>query len=988
MKRKKQSAFLVFCVSAAALSFSLASCEPGTSSSTTPSSSTSSSTTSPSTSSSTSPAVELYEVTVEKPTHGTVTLSKTGKLKAGEKVEILAIPDAGYEVDTYYFNDKALEGNTFTVVAGENVVSVTFKELPPVQEYGTVRVLDDEVTGGTIEAFLEDGTKIGADNERLPVGTKVRLSFSPLNECYEIKEVFLNGEAMALSEKVEFEVVKGKNFLSGTFALSHPGQGLIRLAKEVEHAKVTIQSLDTYVAVGTSVKITVEPDANYIVRAVSLNGTALEGVDGAYSFAVVEGLNTIAIEVVSAAESLEIVVPEGMMEDTDYTYNKRYIAVVGRSYQLEARFLPEGSYDEVLWKVRDFDTDYLKIDEKGVLTVLKGYSSSMIVTASLKSNPSVSARLSLISISANEYSMKELKNALASAQEAEIAQTSKVEVVTEEKTSSETSSHKVTYDYEAYDDLHAVTTATDENGAVNRYYRGIVDDTYYALKKDGLGQTTVLADPEAITSSNREEHETKVNTFGSVEFCTGSYTDKEYTGLTGYAMDKIFGDYSLFEQHEDVIYDNMTIVADAFGYEYDIYAMFFDSDFLGSYQIELKLNIVFNYTGDLVSIDYSRKDYDVEDENEEVTETTPYALDAFQGKITYGEKGEDTDNFFNIDSYFFTDFTPILYRDSDDVEGSQLTPSQDGVYDVYAEERIYLDVRSALPETASKDIDILEATSSDTSVVSTISQASDGTFYFSAGRTEGETEITISSRDVTKTIKVRVSYRDIEKVEFASDVASSLYVGQKTVLEASVSPYTGVSSTDVTFSIKEGTDALGCTIQELPGEFYGTDWYLVSGTQSGIVTVVATSVADPTKTAEKQIEIKAVPDFASSLVGKTFHGSVEERDWTTYDEITLDYTISFVEGADGMTANIEITRSVEPWYGDPTTASASFTASCQVQGLTVSLTDVTLVSGEGIDPENISALEIQMDADESLAGLSTSYADMTIELTETKGDAQ
>ena len=300
MKRKKQSAFLVFCVSAAALSFSLASCQPGTPSSTTPSSSTSSSTTSPSTSSSTSPAVELYEVTVEKTTHGTVTLSKTGKLKAGEKVEILAIPDAGYEVDTYYFNDKALEGNTFTVIAGENVVSVTFKELPPVQEYGTVRVLDDEVTGGTIEAFLEDGTKIGADNERLPVGTKVRLSFSPLNECYEIKEVFLNGEARALSEKVEFEVVKGKNFLSGTFALSHPGQGLIRLAKEVEHAEVTIQSLDTYVAVGTSVKITVEPDANYIVRAVSLNGTALAGVDGAYSFAVVEGLNTIAIALVAS----------------------------------------------------------------------------------------------------------------------------------------------------------------------------------------------------------------------------------------------------------------------------------------------------------------------------------------------------------------------------------------------------------------------------------------------------------------------------------------------------------------------------------------------------------------------------------------------------------------------------------------------------------------------------------------------------------------
>lgn len=95
MKRKKQSAFLVFCVSAAALSFSLASCEPGTSSSTTPSSSTSSSTTSPSTSSSTSPAVELYEVTVEKTTHGTVTLSKTGKLKAGREGRDFGDPGCG-----------------------------------------------------------------------------------------------------------------------------------------------------------------------------------------------------------------------------------------------------------------------------------------------------------------------------------------------------------------------------------------------------------------------------------------------------------------------------------------------------------------------------------------------------------------------------------------------------------------------------------------------------------------------------------------------------------------------------------------------------------------------------------------------------------------------------------------------------------------------------------------------------------------------------
>ena len=49
---------------------------------------------------------------------------------------------------------------------------------------------------------------------------------------------------------------------------------------------------------------------------------------------------------------------------------------------------------------------------------------------------------------------------------------------------------------------------------------------------------------------------------------------------------------------------------------------------------------------------------------------------------------------------------------------------------------------------------------------------------------------------------------------------------------------------------QEGYDTLNGWTTELP-----EGWYLVSGTQSGIVTVVATSVADPTKTAEKQIDV-------------------------------------------------------------------------------------------------------------------------------------
>ncbi len=987
MKRKKLPILLLCGISMSIVSFGLSSCQPGASS--TPNvSSTSSPTTPPGTT--TPPTEKLYEVTVEPAEHGSVTLSKTGKLKVGTQVEILAIPDSGYEVDTYYFNDKALSGNTFTVIEGENVVSVTFKALPPVQEYGTVRILDSEVTGGTITASLTDGTPIDSENERLPVGTKIRLSFQPQDECHEIKEVLLNGESLPLSETVEFSVVKGKNFISGTFVLSHPGQGLIRLASEVEHAKVEIASLDTYVAVGTSLTISVLPDANYVVRSVTLNGTTLEVKEGLYSFEALEGLNTIAISVVSAAESLEIAIPEGMIEDKEYTYNKRYIAVVGQSYQMEARFVPEGSYDEVLWSVGTFDTDYLSIDENGVLTILKEYDSNLTVRATLKSNPDVYATLTLIAISANKFSMRQVKNVFQEAQKTEIEQTSQVELVTEEKDADETTAHRVAYQYEAYDDLHAVTTATDENGTVSRYYRGIVEDTYYGLKKDGLGQTTVLVDPEPITSSNREEYETKVNAFGSVEFRTGSYNDVEYTGLTGFALEKIFGDNSLFEQYADVIYDNMTIVSDAFGYEYDIYAMFYASDFMGSYQIELKLNMAFNYSGDLVSIDYARKDYKVADENEEVTEATPYALDAFRGKITYGEKGTDKDNFFNIGSYFFKDFTPILYRERDDADGSMLTPSENGYYDIYSQETIYLDIRSVLPETAMKEIDAIEVTSSNTQVVGYVSSTSDGIFYFSGGYNEGTTTLTISSRDVTKTIDVRVNYRDIESVAFSSDVPSSIYIGQNALLEASVTPSTGVKDTDVTYSIKDGTDDLGCTIQELPGEYSGTDWYLVSGSEVGTVTVVATSVADPTKTAEKTIEIKATPDFTTSLVDKTFQGKTSYTDYGTWTDITLEYSIAFAKEGDKLVADISIVKTEESRYGgsEATTKEGHFTATANLQGLTITLTDIVLVSGEGIEAESIGSLAIAMDETEALTGLSTVFEEETIRLTEMKGDVQ
>ncbi len=305
-------------------------------------------------------------------TNGSVVTSLTGETEIGKEVKIFAIPNEGYEVDKYFLNDEVLSGDSFITVEGDNVVFVTFKEKVSETEYGSVQILKDGVTNGKVEAFLEDGTKLDTDNRIQAVGTKVILKFEGLNECYEIKEVKLNDTPLTVTEgKCEFNVIKGKNFISATFGLIHEGQGLIKLGKEVNNATCTISNLGEYVDVDKDVTVTVSPETNYTVKSVTVNGEeVLESeTENTFVFKAKEGLNTIEITVTSVAEGISIVVPEDWIKDDRVTATRYYVQV-GTSFKLDVKFEPEGAYDDLVWSLAyDTDAQYIEVKKDGTINV-------------------------------------------------------------------------------------------------------------------------------------------------------------------------------------------------------------------------------------------------------------------------------------------------------------------------------------------------------------------------------------------------------------------------------------------------------------------------------------------------------------------------------------------------------------------------------------------------------------------------------------------
>ena len=906
--------------------------------------------------------------------HGSVTLSRLGEVKIGESVTIIATPDSGYEVDKYYLDDSELSSNTFVVSKKEHVVNVTFKEQIPETVYGSVVVDTSKVTNGNVVAKLEDGTEISEENRRQPVGTTILLDLTPQDECYEIKEIKLNDEVLTPSDgKYSFTVKEGKNFISASFGLIHPGQGLVKFVQEVEYADVTIDKVNGYYEVGEVVTIRVTPKANYSVKEVTVNKTLVSetDVENVFTFEVQEGLNLIEINVTSTAEGVKFVIPEDWLIADDL-YNDAYYIVKGESYQLETTFTPEGSFDDLVFEVSDYDKPYIEVSETGLLTAKETYNSNVSVKVSLKSNPSVSDTLWLRVVSSTHLGVETLKDELDTAIDYEKEEANKTKLVVEETNSDGTSS-KTTYDFETFNDNHSITTVTDEKGITSHYYRTILDNTFYSLFRDASGTSVPYnGDTTAITGENREEYETKLNTFGAIEFdYSGSYS-----GVIDYFYQNVFGESSIYDPSNSYgeynVFKNTTIINSLT--ETDLVTKIRAEGITGPYAFDVHMYFEFDFFGKVQNAVFERKDYDgIESVDQEITDSTPYDLLKYTIDLTYDEKGSDENNYFNMNDYFFKDFTPEVYLSRDLNDESKVIP-EGGIYNVDVSDTVYIALNNVLPESALQDIDEVTLTS-DNEEIEQRASSSNGIFYFDV-YTDGEFTINLKSKNVTKELKFKASFKKIESITFDDSVPESVMAGDSIKLDSTLTPDEGISTDEVEYTIISDSTG-GAKLEEREVSYgYGIDQYLIAGPSAGEIKIRVTALGDETVFDEKTISVTEAPNVLVNLVGKTYVASYEEGYWpTTYYE----YKIVFGDDSENLTAEIEY--SVKEEYGD--TTSGKFSAKVAQNGVNVVLTELTPIGESGIDASEVpSSLKIVYTSENTFDKLVISTSEGKYDLSE------
>lgn len=895
---------------------------------------------------------------------GSVSATRLGNVALETEVTILASPDEGYEVDSYFLNDAKLDSNTFKVKEGANVIKVTFKEVAPLTEYGTVEVISSKVNNGTITASLEDGTEIDKTNKRLKVGTKVIVKATPVNKAYQVTSVKLNDKtevAKGSDGSYSFLVTEGKNFLGADFDLIHPGKGLIDLDESYKNGTVSIKNGETEVKNGdtvdkdTELSIVATANDKYIVRYVKVNGKELtkeEGKDG-YTFTVAEGLVSIEVSFVFKATSLSIKIPETWIKQ-ESRWGDYYLVEQGETYDLDATLAPEGSYAELVWKKGDYDKD-IEIKD-GKLTVLNASENTNTITVSLKDNDSIQAEVDVKPISGGTMLARKLKDKLEAAKTYEISNTKKVTF--RSLVNDDYSNQNDQYDFESYSDGYSVTKKTDKDGAVSYLYQGIEENTFYTLKKEGA-RVSSLGSTE-ISDSNKGEYKNYLATFGSAEFLDNSGLGTKYTGLADLYQKRIIDSAFSLEGSEKEIRASLVGLEDTDGYKFTSTCV--TTGLRGvKYKTDVTSSLSFNAKGGIDAFSYKRVDHEIDSEGNPVAGKKDQITE-YTATIEYGTKEQDPNRYFNFNDYYYTAFDLSLFTDKSDKAGTKLVADKDGKYHLYVSQYAYGELSGILPSTAIADIDDIKLTKDDG--LNAYGSVKYGyTFYAPKA---GEYKVTFQSKNVTKTLTFAVEYAPIEKVAFTT-APSSLYFNDKSEIKASVSP-NGVENKNVLYTI-EGED-LGCKIVK-----EGSKYRLQAGSTAGKITLKAASERDKSKSATKEVEIKEAPSIYDVVKGKSY--LVSKMDYTTYD--TTYYTVSFTDvSKDTLKGSLTIEN--EGYYGEKTTV-ASFSFDVAVKGSTLTLTTITC-STESYKDKLGSTRTGNLKSDGTLDGINITFDGTTLKLSE------
>ena len=204
--------------------------------------------------------------------NGTVT-PNTAEYVEGSEVTLTVTPDEGYQVKSVTLNGTAVElingKYTFTITQN-SVFDVEFEEIPAGYKMLTIN--------------CGEGGKVTPGTTSYAEGTEVTLTVTP-DTGYQVKSVTLNGTAVELTNgKYTFTITQDSVFAAEFEKI--PAGNVILTVNCGGGGKVTPRTASY--AEGTEVTLTVTPDEGYQVKSVTLNGTAVELINGMYTFTITQ----------------------------------------------------------------------------------------------------------------------------------------------------------------------------------------------------------------------------------------------------------------------------------------------------------------------------------------------------------------------------------------------------------------------------------------------------------------------------------------------------------------------------------------------------------------------------------------------------------------------------------------------------------------------------------------------------------------------------
>ncbi len=192
-----------------------------------------------------------YTVTVGECTNGSVRVDKS-VAKTNETVTVTTTPEAGYEISKILVNGTAIEGNTFTMPAGDVTVTATFVK--------KIYTITTEKT--------ENGT-VSTDKSGATFGEVVTVTATP-SAGYALSKIKVNGTKISGNM---FIMPKADVVVSAEFVADYTDYTITVGA--CENGSV---SLDKNTANnGETVTVTATPDAGYELSKILVNGKEISG---------------------------------------------------------------------------------------------------------------------------------------------------------------------------------------------------------------------------------------------------------------------------------------------------------------------------------------------------------------------------------------------------------------------------------------------------------------------------------------------------------------------------------------------------------------------------------------------------------------------------------------------------------------------------------------------------------------------------------------